>query len=91
MFASIKYRAITMSRLAIPESTDNCARRAVQRRRMSAFGKLFRVQERRGWVAGRHSPLRESDRMGGKRCGDDGADFGWRNAMVWGLRNVYLR
>jgi hypothetical protein len=50
MFASIKYRPITISRLAIPESSDGCARRAVQRRRMSAFGALFRVQERRGWV-----------------------------------------
>jgi len=60
MFASIKRSPITMSRLAIPESSDSRARRAVQPRRMSAFGEFFRVQERRGWVEsggwGCHSP-----------------------------------
>jgi hypothetical protein len=50
MFASIKYRPITMSRLAIPESSDSCDCRAAQRRRVVRFGELFRLQERRGWV-----------------------------------------
>jgi len=46
MFASIKHRAITMSRLAIPESSDQLRPPSRPAQANVRFREFFRVQER---------------------------------------------